>query len=55
MVASLIGMGFAMLIGANNVALPIQVGAVGVLLTGFVLVFIMPENGFHPTPREESQ
>ncbi len=51
--ASLIGMGVAMLIGANNVALPLQIGAVGVILIGVTLVFIMPETGFHPTPRED--
>ena len=50
--ASLIGMGAAMLVGANNAALPIQIGAVGVILIGVTLVFIMPETGFHPTPRE---
>ncbi len=53
LVASLLGMGFAMFIGANNVALPIQFGAVGVLLMGVVLIFIMPETGFHPTPKED--
>jgi DHA3 family tetracycline resistance protein-like MFS transporter len=51
--ASLIGMGLAVLVGANNVALPIQVGAVGVILIGITLAFIMPETGFHPTPRED--
>ena len=51
--ASLIGMGLAVLVGANNVALPIQVGAVGVILIGITLVFIMPETGFYPTPRED--
>ena len=51
--ASLIGMGAAMLIGANNVALPIQVGALGVVLIGITLMIIMPETGFHPTPRED--
>ncbi len=53
LVASLLGMGFAMFIGANNVALPIQFGAVGVLLIGFILIFIMPETGFTPTPKED--
>jgi MFS transporter, DHA3 family, tetracycline resistance protein len=53
LVASLLGMGLAMFIGANNVALPIQIGAVGVMAIGFVLVFIMPETGFHPTPKED--
>jgi len=51
--ASLFGMGLAMFIGANNVALPIQVGAVGVMAIGFLLIFIMPETGFHPTPKED--
>jgi DHA3 family tetracycline resistance protein-like MFS transporter len=51
--ASLIGMGAAILIGANNVALPIQVGALGVVLIGITLMIIMPETGFHPTPRED--
>ncbi|HSL43572.1 MAG TPA: MFS transporter [Anaerolineales bacterium] len=51
--ASLIGMGGAMLIGANNVAVPIQVGALGVILIGITLMLIMPETGFHPTPRED--
>ena len=51
--ASLIGMGLATVIGANNVALPIQVGALGVVLIGITLMVIMPETGFHPTPRED--
>jgi len=51
--ASLIGMGLATLVGANNVALPIQVGAIGVMLIGVALVVVMPETGFHPTPRED--
>ena len=51
--ASLLGMGAAMLVGANNVALPILLGAVGVILIGITLMLIMPETGFHPTPRED--
>ncbi|RPI93870.1 MAG: MFS transporter [Chloroflexi bacterium] len=51
--ASLLGMGGAMLIGANNVALPILAGAAGVMLIGITLMLIMPETGFHPTPRED--
>ena len=51
--ASLIGMGLAIFIGANNVALPIQVGAIGVILIGITLIVIMPETGFHPAPRED--
>lgn len=51
--ASLIGMGLATLVGANYVALPIQIGSLGVILIGFTLAIIMPETGFHPTPRED--
>ena len=51
--AALVGMFLAMLIGADNVALPLQVGAIGVILIGLTLAFIMPESGFHPTPRED--
>lgn len=51
--ASLVGMGLAMWVGANNVALPIQVGGLGVVLIGILLAIIMPETGFHPTPRED--
>ena len=51
--ASLFGMGASMLVGANNVALPLRVGSLGVMLIGITLAFIMPETGFHPTPRED--
>jgi DHA3 family tetracycline resistance protein-like MFS transporter len=51
--AALIGMGLATLVGANNVALPLQAGGLGVILIGVILAVIMPETGFHPTPRED--
>jgi DHA3 family tetracycline resistance protein-like MFS transporter len=51
--ASLIGMGLAALVGVNNVAMPLRVGSLGVMLIGITLMFIMPETGFHPTPRED--
>jgi DHA3 family tetracycline resistance protein-like MFS transporter len=51
--ASLIGMGAAALVGAQNAALPIRVGGLGVVLIGVALAFIMPETGFQPTPRED--
>ncbi len=51
--ASLLGMGLALFIGANNVALPIVFGAIGVLAIGVVLIFIMPETGFKPAPKED--
>ena len=53
LVASLVGMGLAALTGASNVALPLQLGGLGVILIGVVLVVVMPETGFHPTPRED--
>ena len=53
LVASLVGMGLAAWIGAVNVALPLRLGGLGVLLIGLTLVVIMPETGFHPTPRED--
>jgi DHA3 family tetracycline resistance protein-like MFS transporter len=51
--AWLVALAVTLLIGANNTALPIRVGALGVLLTGIVLGIIMPETGFHPTPQED--
>ncbi len=51
--ASLLGMGMAVLIGSKSVGLPILFGGAGVVLIGLVLVVIMPETGFHPTPRED--
>jgi DHA3 family tetracycline resistance protein-like MFS transporter len=51
--ASLIGMGAAAWVGAHNVALPILTGAAGVFLIGLSLSVIMPETGFHPTPKED--
>ena len=51
--ASLLGMAGATLVGAKDVALPIQVGAAGVMSIGILLMLIMPETGFHPTPRED--
>ena len=50
--AALLGMGAASILGARNVALPIQAGAVMVMMIGAVLAFIMPETGFRPVPRE---
>lgn len=50
--ASLLGMVMAILIGSRYVGMPILVGAVGVILIGVALMVIMPETGFHPTPRE---
>lgn len=51
--ASLIGMGGAALIGSQNVAIPIQLGGLGVILIGIMLAFVMPETGFQPAPKED--
>jgi DHA3 family tetracycline resistance protein-like MFS transporter len=51
--ASLVGLGFTALIGANNAAVPIRVGALGIFLIGITLAIVMPEAGFHPTPQED--
>ncbi len=53
LVASLVGMGLSALVGANNVAMPLRFGSFGVMLIGVALMVIMPETGFHPTPRED--
>ena len=50
--AGMFGLGATLLLGANNTALPIRVGSLGMILTGIVLAVIMPETGFHPTPKE---
>ena len=46
-------LGATLLIGAHNLAIPIRVGAIGLVLTGVVLALIMPETGFRPTPQED--
>lgn len=51
--AYLFGLGATLLIGANNTAYPIRIGALGMILTGILLAAIMPETGFHPTPQED--
>jgi MFS transporter, DHA3 family, tetracycline resistance protein len=51
--AWLFALGATLLIGSNNTAIPIRVGATGIILTGILLAFIMPETGFHPTPQED--
>jgi DHA3 family tetracycline resistance protein-like MFS transporter len=51
--ASLLGGGLAILIGSQYLGLPIRVAGIGVILLGFALMVIMPETGFHPTPKED--
>lgn len=49
----LLTLGITAWIGADNLAIPIRVGAFGIVLGGIILAFIMPETGFHPTPKED--
>jgi len=51
--AWLFGLGATMLVGANNAAIPIRAGAMGITLIGITLAVIMPETGFQPTPQED--
>lgn len=51
--AYLFGLGATMLSGANTIAFSIRAGGIGILLTGIALAVIMPETGFHPTPKED--
>jgi DHA3 family tetracycline resistance protein-like MFS transporter len=50
---SLIGIVAGTLIGTLGVNLPIVLGGFGVMGLGLLLIFIMPEMGFKPTPRED--
>ena len=50
---ALTGMLAAVLVGAARINLPILVSGVSLLVLGLVLVVIMPETGFHPTPRQD--
>src|SRR4026209_1391920 len=52
-IAWLFGLGATVLVGADNAAIPIRVGAIGLTLMGITLAFIIPETGFHPTPQED--
>jgi DHA3 family tetracycline resistance protein-like MFS transporter len=51
--AYLFALGLIVLIGSHNVAFSIRAGGVGIILLGITLAVIMPETGFHPTPRED--
>ena len=51
--ASLFGMGLAVLVGGENISIPIRLGGLGLILLGIVLIFSMPETGFKPVPNEE--
>ena len=52
-VASLVGIGLGMVLGSLRVNIPIQVGGGSIVFLGILLVLIMPETGFKPSPRED--
>lgn len=51
--AGLLGIPLGVLLGRMQVNLPILIGGGLFMGMGMVLILLMPENGFHPTPREE--
>src|SRR6266550_1155769 len=54
-VVSLIGIGISVAFGLVEVWLPIVVGGCVIAATGVVVMFLMPETGFAPAPREEME
>jgi DHA3 family tetracycline resistance protein-like MFS transporter len=52
-VGGLLGLAVAALLGSIRVNLPIQIGAVLILLLAVLMLLKMPETGFHPTPKAE--
>lgn len=53
LLASLGGIGLAVLLGKIALNVPIVVGAIGLLVFAVVLIVLMPETGFTPTPKED--
>lgn len=51
--AALLGIPLGVLLGRVQVNLPILVGGGLFVGLGFMLMYLMPENGFQPTPRDE--
>jgi DHA3 family tetracycline resistance protein-like MFS transporter len=49
----LIGIGASVVLGSIRVNVPIVVGGVLFALLGLILILVMPEEGFKPTPREQ--
>ncbi len=54
-VVALIGIGISVALGLVEVWLPIVVGGCVIAATGVVVMFLMPETGFAPAPREEME
>ena len=54
-VVSLVGIAISVALGLVAVWLPIVVGGCVIAATGVAVVFLMPETGFAPAPREEME
>ncbi len=52
-IGGLIGIAGSVLLGSIAINLPILVGGALYVVMGIVLIFVMPERGFAPTPRED--
>jgi len=52
-IGGLIGIAASVALGSIHIQLPIVLGGFLMMLLGFILIAIMPENGFKPTPRED--
>ncbi len=52
-IGGLIGISFSVLMGNLALNLPILVGGAAFVVMGLILIVVMPENGFKPTPRED--
>jgi DHA3 family tetracycline resistance protein-like MFS transporter len=52
---SLVGIALGVALATVFIAMPLLVGGAVLLLLAVALVFVMPERGFTPTPREERQ
>lgn len=50
---SIIAIIFSVGLGSLSLQLPIVLGGIGFILLGITLIFIMPEDGFSPVPRQE--
>lgn len=51
--SALAGLGAGAVVGSLRINLPIQLGGILLLALTGLMIFIMPETGFHPTPRGE--
>lgn len=51
--AGLLGIPLGVLLGRMQISLPILIGGGLFIGMGILLTLFMPENGFHPTPRQE--